>query len=70
MVQTTALKFGTLAICRESSTSPKKVESMLFSGWTLFTGSGDNVPDAGATASLLGVALMGLGLLRARLQKA
>ena len=40
------------------------------SGWTLFTGSGDNVPDAGATASLLGVALMGLALLRARLQKA
>ena len=69
-VQTTALKFGTSAICRESSTSPKKVEKYGLSGWTLFTGSGDNVPDAGATASLLGVALMGLALLRARLQKA
>jgi hypothetical protein len=40
------------------------------SGWTLFTGSGNNVPDAGATVSLLGAALMGLALLRARLQKA
>jgi len=40
------------------------------SGWTLFTDPGNNVPDAGATASLLGVALMGLALLRARLQKA
>jgi len=40
------------------------------SGWTLFTGSGARVPDTGATASLLGAALMGLALLRARLQKA
>jgi hypothetical protein len=40
------------------------------SGWTLFTGSSDNVPDSGATVSLLGAALMGLAFLRARLQKA
>jgi hypothetical protein len=49
---------------------PQKAGKYGLSGWTLFTGSGDNVPDAGATASLLGVALMGLALLRARLQKA
>jgi len=49
---------------------PAKGGKYGLSGWTLFTGSGDNVPDAGATASLLGVALMGLALLRARLQKA
>ena len=49
---------------------PQKGGKYALSGWTLFTGSGDNVPDAGATASLLGVALMGLALLRARLQKA
>jgi hypothetical protein len=40
------------------------------SGWTLFTPDGGNVPDGGATASLLGAALMGLAVLRARLQKA
>ena len=51
-------------------TIPAKGGKYGLSGWTLFTGSGDSVPDAGATASLLGVALMGLALLRARLQKA
>ena len=50
--------------------NPPKSGKYGLSGWTLFTGSGDNVPDAGTTASLLGVALMGLALLRARLQKA
>jgi len=40
------------------------------SGWTLFTGSGDSVPDAGATVSLFGAALIGLAFLRARFQKA
>ena len=51
-------------------TIPAKGGKYGLSGWTLFTGSGDNVPDAGATASLLGAALMGLAFLRARLQKA
>lgn len=35
------------------------------SGWTLFTpGSGQSVPDGGATAALLGIALGGLGAIR------
>jgi hypothetical protein len=51
-------------------TIPAKGGKYGLSGWTLFTGSGDNVPDAGATASLLGAALMGLAFLRARIQKA
>jgi hypothetical protein len=51
-------------------TIPAKGGKYGLSGWTLFTGSGDNVPDAGATVSLLGAALMGLAFLRARLQKA
>ncbi len=35
------------------------------SGWTLFTpGSGQSVPDAGATVALLGIALGGLGAIR------
>ena len=49
---------------------PQKAGKYGLSGWTLFTGSGDNVPDAGSTVSLLGAALMGLVFLRARLQKA
>jgi len=41
------------------------------SGWTLFTSDGgNNVPDGGSTAALLGAALMGLAFLRAKLQKA
>jgi hypothetical protein len=51
-------------------TIPAKGGKYALSGWTLFTGSSDNVPDSGATASLLGAALMGLAFLRARLQKA
>ena len=51
-------------------TIPAKGGKYGLSGWTLFTGSGDNVPDSGATVSLLGAALMGLAFLRATLQKA
>jgi hypothetical protein len=51
-------------------TIPATASRYGLSSWTLFTGSGANVPDTGATASLLGAALMGLALLRARLQKA
>jgi len=51
-------------------TIPAKGGKYGLSGWTLFTGSPDNVPDAGGTVSLLGAALIGLALLRLRLQKA
>ena len=51
-------------------TIPAKGGKYGLSGWTLFTGSPNNVPDAGGTVSLLGAALMGLALLRARLQTA
>jgi hypothetical protein len=34
------------------------------SGWTLFRGAGGQVPDGGATAMLLGVALSALGMAR------
>src|SRR5262245_22096421 len=51
-------------------TIPAKGGGYGLSGWTLFSGSGNSVPDAGSTACLLGATLMGLALLRARLQKA
>ena len=51
-------------------TIPAKGGKYGLSGWTLFTGSSDTVPDSGSTVALLGAALMGLAFLRARLQKA
>jgi hypothetical protein len=40
------------------------------SGWTLFTPNGAQVPDGGSTVALLGLALAGLTVVRARLQRA
>jgi hypothetical protein len=51
-------------------TIPAKGGKYGLSGWTLFTGSSDTVPDSGSTVALLGAALMGLAFLRAKLQKA
>jgi VPDSG-CTERM motif len=52
-------------------TIPATAKRYGLSGWTLFTSDpGTNVPDGGATVVLLGAALMGLAVLRARLQKA
>ena len=51
-------------------TIPAKGGKYGLSGWTLFTGSGDNVPRLLAPPSpLLGAALMGLAVLRAKISK-
>ncbi|HEY3600823.1 MAG TPA: VPDSG-CTERM sorting domain-containing protein [Chthoniobacterales bacterium] len=40
------------------------------SGWTLFTGQAQQTPEGGSTVALLGLALAGVAIFRARLLKA
>jgi hypothetical protein len=45
-------------------TIPAKAGKYGLSGWTLFTGASNGVPDGGATVMLLGTALGALGMVR------